>query len=157
MNFREASAEDIPALVDLGTEFFVESNFFGELTIDKVEGAATFGYMIEAKDHVVLVAEDDAEIVGFIIFDVVRYYTVEYVSHLFLLYAKAEYRRKGLGRDLLKEAEKIAYARGSRRFYCSSTAGFSDSGQTDKKLLNLYRRFGYKELGCFVMKELENV
>lgn len=157
IEIRRATLDDIPQMVDVGTQFFVESNFFGGLTIDKVQGAGTFGYMIEAEDHEVLVAFDGENLIGFIIFDVVRYYTVEPVSHLFLFFVLSEYRKTAVGRDLLLEAERIATERGAKRIYCSSTAGFDDGGKTNKRLLNLYKRFGYQELGCFVMKGLGDV
>jgi ribosomal protein S18 acetylase RimI-like enzyme len=154
MMIRQATAEDIPQMVDVGTEFFKESNFFGGLTVDPVCGAGTFGYMIASQDHVVLLAMDEEKLVGFIIFDYVRYYTVELVSHLFLFYVLPEYRNGLLGVRLLREAERIAKEKGSKRFYCSSTAGLDTDGRTDKKLLNLYKRLGFEELGCFVMKGL---
>lgn len=157
IEIRPATPEDIPQLVDVGAAFFVESNFFGDLTIDKVQGAGTFGYLIAAEDNHVLVAMDDGNLIGFISFDVVRFYTVEPVSHMFLFYVIPEYRRTVLGRDLLQKALEVAAACGSKRFYASSTAGFNDGGKTNKRLLNLYRRFGFEELGCFAMKGINNV
>jgi GNAT superfamily N-acetyltransferase len=154
ITYRSATAEDIPAMVDMGVEYFEESNFLGGMTVDTVQGAGTFGYMIESQDHEVLLALDGEELVGFIIFDFVRYYTVELVSHLFLFYVKKSHRASRIGLDLLLKAEEIATAKGSKRIYCSSTAGIDADGKTDKKLLNLYRRLGYEELGCFVMKGL---
>ena len=152
IEIRTATPEDIPQLVDVGTAFFVESNFFGDLTIDKVQGAGTFGYLIAAEDNHVLVALDGEKLVGFISFDVVRFYTVEPVSHLFLFYVLPEYRKTAIGRDLLQRALDVAAEHGSKRFYASSTAGFDDGGKTNKRLLNLYLRFGFEELGSFVMK-----
>jgi ribosomal protein S18 acetylase RimI-like enzyme len=157
IEIRPATADDIPQLVDVGTEFFVESNFFGDLTIDKVQGAGTFGYLIAAEDNHILVAMDEGKLVGFISFDVVRFYTVEPVSHMFLFYVIPEYRKTLLGRELLQKALEVAAAHGSKRFYASSTAGFNDGGKTNKRLLNLYRRFGFEELGCFVMKGINDV
>lgn len=157
ITYRPATADDIPQMVDVGIEFFKESNFFGGLTVDPVQGAGTFGYMIESQDHEVLLAMDGDKLAGYIIFDYVRYYTVELVSHLFLFYVLPEYRKTRIGLELLLAAEKIATEKGSKRIYCSSTAGIDADGRTDKKLLNLYKRLGYEELGCFVMKGLGNV
>ena len=157
ITIRRATAEDIPQMVDIGENFFSESNFLDGLTIDQEQGAYTFGYMIAAEDQEVLVAVEEDKLIGFIIFDVTRYYTKELISHLFLFYVLPAWRGTRVGLDLLQKAEAIATERGAKRIYCSSTAGFSDDGKMDQKLLDFYKRCGYAELGCFVMKGLGNV
>lgn len=153
---RPATSKDIPRIIDeLGATFFSESNFAGGLTPDPVQAAGTFGYMIASQSHEILLAEnEDQRLIGFLAFDFVRYYTVELVSHMFLFYVHPDFRTASLGRDLLLAAQKVAKEKGAHRFYGSSSAGVDNSGRVDKKMLSLYKRLKFKELGCFVMKEL---
>ncbi len=154
---RDAEIPDIDGIVDIGPFFFQESNFKDNNEYDPEQTAYTFGYMIASPEHEVLVACVEGRVIGFIAFDVSRYYTTKPVAHLFLFYVLPQFRHLTTGRHLLKQAVARAKQRGAARFYAASTAGIDDGGKIDKTLLNLYRRMGFSELGCFVYKELADV
>lgn len=155
---RQAEESDIPHIVDIGPKFFAESNFTDNNDYDPEQTAYVFGYMIASEEHVVLVAYNPEGILtGFIAFDVMRFYTKKPIAHLFLFYVAPEFRKLAIGRHLLKNALEIAKNKGAVRFYAASTAGIDDGGKINKTLLNLYKRYGFTELGCFVQRELHNV
>lgn len=154
ITIREATPSDVDQIVSTGDSFFNESNF-REFDYDSEQCAYWIGYMAASETDVVLVAVDENDkLMGFLIFDITRFYTKQLMAHMFLFYVFPEYRNTGLAVRLLKRAEEIATERGAARFYASSSAGFADDGKMDKKLLDFYLRSGYSELGCFVMKGL---
>lgn len=151
---RRALLKDIPAIVDFSPAFFAESNF-RDCQFDPVATAGTAARLIEGEDSNLFLALDDEKIVGFICYEIVAPFSVEKVAQLFAVYVLPSHRLSEIGDALFDVAELAARLTGAFRFYASATAGFSDSGKTEKRMLNLYRRRGYAELGCFVMKELK--
>lgn len=153
----EATADDVPEIVSIGTRFFEESaDFFKRLTIDVEAGRDCFLRAINDPNSHMLVArlEDTGMMVGFIAFDTARFYTVEKVAHLFLFYVLKEYRLSAAGKDMLAAAKAKAKEMGAAVFYASCTGGIDDGGRTNRLLLNLYRKNGFDEVGAFVRAEL---
>lgn len=142
-------------MINLGEDFYNESNF--DKGYDPVQFAFILGQIISQDDQYLMVAEKDNKIVGFISFDVVRYYTRYLVSHLFLLYVDKAHRGKAVAAKMIQKATDEAKRHGARYFYGSSTAGFRDNGRNDKALSLIYKRQNFEENGFFVRKDLSYV
>jgi len=154
MKIRRGTKEDIPVIVAMGDKFYEESNF-EEGGFDPVRFAQTLGYACACDTHHVLVAENDDEIIGFIIFDISRHYTKYPVSCMFLLYVDKDKRVHNAGKLLVSEAVRFATNKGCKYFYGSSSAGFDDDGRTDRGLRAIYKRQGFEDNGFFMRKVLQ--
>lgn len=150
---RQATLDDIPKIVNLGYDFYVKSNFSDD-GYDPVQMAYTTAYSIEDPDQYVLVAvNEDNVIVGFISFDVVRYYTTYPVAHMFLLYPDDEKMGYFITSKMVKVGCEIARERGAKYFYGSSSAEI-DEGRSNEALRLMYKRQGFEDNGFFMRKEL---
>lgn len=153
INYRNVTFEDITKIVDLGDVFFNESNF-DDSEYDPLQFAYTLGYIYDDENQHILVADCDDNIVGFVIYDMVRYYTKSKISHMFLLYVHPDFRAKHVCSNLIAKASLHAKKEGCRYFYGSSSAGFSDNGRNDKVLEKIYTRQGFTDNGFFMRKDL---
>lgn len=150
---RPATLDDIPRIIDdLLWTFHHESDMSGITTFSPEAAAERMGYIIASK-WVFLVAEEEGRLVGLISFSIEPRDTVELLAFMDKLYVHPSWRGTPTGRDLLKAGISGCQQAGAVRIYASSAAGFRDDGKTDRILLNLYKKFGFEELGCFVRKD----
>jgi len=110
----------------------------------KVERAGAFRRALREKDHLILIAEAEAQIVG--VLHMLFY--LDFVhgglnSHILLLYVEEGYRGKGIGRALLDEAVKHAVEKGAAEMHVDTV--FEDAAK-------FYKKHGFKDDG--VMLEL---
>ena len=81
----------------------------------------------------VLVAEENGEIIGFCMASLIS----ESVGHLMVLYAKPEFRRRGIGRKLLQEILKRLMANYKVKEVVLEVR------KSNTAAINLYRSFGF--------------
>lgn len=142
--FREATEADIPRLVELGAEFFAESEFpqFAEYSPGNFEH--TLKIFVESpSERLYVFAPEGRQIEGFIAYSYSALYTVAPLAMLFLFYVSPKYRKGPAGRLLVNLAVKDARLSGATAFYAGAMAGIKG---TRKTLANLYRRMGFDEL-----------
>ncbi|MEM3597049.1 MAG: GNAT family N-acetyltransferase [Candidatus Bathyarchaeia archaeon] len=111
----------------------------------EIERTTAFVDVLRDDNHVVLVAEVDGQIAGFL--HLLFYTDILHGglnSHVLLLFVKAKYRGKQIGRKLLDEAVKQAIRRGAIEMHVDTT--FEEAAK-------FYRKYGFKDDG--VMLELQ--
>lgn len=110
----------------------------------KVERAGAFRKALREKDHLILIAEAEAQIVG--VLHMLFYLDVVnggLNSHILLLHVEEGYQGKGIGRALLDEAVKHAAERSAAEIHVDTV--FEDA-------VKFYKKYGFKDNG--VMLEL---
>ena len=131
---RKAKQEDISQIIELDFENFsnvYDKNFY----IDKIN----FGMMI--------VAQDDKKIVGFILFNILFD-----ESEIYKVVVSQEYRRKNIARSLM-ENYFVAMKEN-----CVSKI-FLEVRESNKNAIKLYRKFGFRDIKIienYYSKPLEN-
>jgi ribosomal protein S18 acetylase RimI-like enzyme len=116
MTIREVKMEDAPSLrellIDIG--WFNQGKIAEEGFIQKLERMVAWN--IEGEDHLLLVAEENGEIIGYVAIHFIPYLFMGspegYISELFV---KNAARGKGVGSRLLSEAVKEGISRGCSR------------------------------------------
>lgn len=152
VNVRSGNMSDIESVCDLGILFFEESNF-KELTIDVPRFKEVMQDALSRGELDLEVAEYDNVIVGFLVWGMERYYTVETLASMFLFYVHPEFRSaSSAGKDLLRAATEEAKARGAKAFYAASTAGISAG--VDTRMENMLLKNDFELLGRFGRKIL---
>ncbi|MEM1942711.1 MAG: GNAT family N-acetyltransferase [Candidatus Caldarchaeum sp.] len=110
--FRKAEKRDLPKLVELNIRLKRLNEEFDPLLRVRSDIAETsrtyFEQAIDAPDSLVIVAEDEGKVVGFIKADIKerRFYDPPMEGNIVEFYLLPEYRRKGVGALLLDHAIK---------------------------------------------------
>lgn len=149
--FREAVAEDLDDLVQLGAEFFAESEFGNFTEFDPDNFRMSIAHLIGSENGFVFVFRPEGEIEGFVAFTLECSYTKHPIALLFLLYATPAYRKSAAGRLLMKLSLDMAEAYGARAFYAGAMSGVPGTGKT---LANMYRKMGFEDLAFWGRKIL---
>jgi len=153
VTIREARENDVEGLVDLVVRLKRLNSEFDPLFSarnDCVERARE--YLISAirdnKNHLVLVAEDAGKIVGILKADIRErlFYSPTIEGAIVDFYVMPEYRRKGLGRQILDKAIAILRERGAQLI----TAEFPTQNQI---AINFYNKMGFRPLVNIYAKE----
>ena len=154
--FRDFVESDVERIVEMGADFFAESEFpdFAEYSEDNFRQTVNGIVMSPALEGFVF--EMDGVIEGFIFYHLECAYTVKPIALMFLFYVTPEFRRSPVGRELLDIAEGHAKACGATVFYAGAMAGIQSANRT---LKNLYVKAGYDELywGRKILKGNEDV
>ncbi len=128
MKIRSAKEEDLPKIMKL-KDMKDEQRILGRMQKAE-EGQVTY-----------LVAEDNGEIIGHVL---VKFYgkdsAPEYPD-IEDAYVLEKERSKGIGSELIKEAEKVAKEKGFKKI------GLAVNPTLNPKAKALYERLGYKETG----------
>jgi len=141
MIIRRAVPADRKRLLTLYAAF-LETDRFADMKHD------SFLEIVESKDHLVLVAEDDDRLMGFITASarlVVRY--PHPIWQIDELYVDADSRGHGLGGKLIKEVEKLVRSRGGGGIYVQS-------GYQHEPAHTFYEHNGYEKRGHYFLKVL---
>lgn len=145
---RLGTADDFVALArpgGLAEAFFEESEFARFTRYDPEQFIKTVGPRVADGNMILLLALRLGEPVGFMMFNIARHYSTDKLAHMFLLYVRPQDRGSRLGRMLVAAATSIARREGAVAFYVGSSANIS--GKNDKRLMNLFSKFGFKPLG----------
>jgi GNAT superfamily N-acetyltransferase len=150
--FRFLTEDDIAGLVDLGCEFFLESEFPGFSTFapGRFEGVLRRSLDNPYFPTFVFVPEGRPE--GFLTVQLDNPYTVELLALGFLFYVTPPYRKSPAGRILQSLA--LAYAKdcGAVAYYGGVMSGVET---VQKTMPNLYRKLGFEDLwwGRLILKD----
>lgn len=147
----KGSLADLDSIIDLGILFFDESNF-KHLTCDPVRFKEVVTNAVSDEEMCIDVARCEGHVVGFSLWAWERYYTVEHIASIFLLYIHPKFRGKGIDRALTKFSTARAESMGAAVFYSASTAGIADT--VDRKMENMLAKQGFELLGKFGRKVL---
>ncbi|PLC68846.1 GNAT family N-acetyltransferase [Vulcanisaeta sp. EB80] len=153
VTIREARENDVEGLVDLVVRLKRLNSEFDPLFSARNDCAErTREYLISAirdnKNHLVLVAEDAGKIVGILKADIRErlFYSPTIEGAIVDFYVMPEYRRKGLGRQILDKAIAILRERGAQLI----TAEFPTQNQI---AINFYNKMGFRPLVNIYAKE----
>jgi predicted N-acetyltransferase YhbS len=137
---RKAQPEDLPALLDMGRDFFDHSANSAFTTFDENSLTATLiALMSGVAGGSLLVAETDGEVVGMAACVVFPFYANHstLIGQEMFWWVKPEHR-KGIGGAILDELEAEAKRKGAKIFI-----GANLSGERSAAFERLYRRRGY--------------
>jgi len=149
ITFRPARADDASCLGVLSTQVFLDTYATAGINAalaDEVltlHSVAAYEALLADPGVTLLVAECDGNLVGFsqVINDAPDPQVPEpAAAELRRLYVQQGFIGRGLGRDLLRQAEKAAAARGAEMLWLTAWAG-------NVRALRFYPRCGYDELG----------
>lgn len=130
---------------DAGGWFRLRKNLWDQMSDSENKSEMT-GIFENSDTQLVLVAEDDGELIGFLeasIRPFVEDCQTENVGYLEGWWIEPEYRRKGIGRELVNQAENWAREKG-----CKEMASDSEIG--NDLSLKAHRKLGYQETSRLV-------
>ena len=139
MNIRLAEPNDLPALLDMGREFFEHSGNSRFTTFDEPSLTATLiGLMSGVPTGCVLVVETEGRVVGMAGCVVFPFYANRntLIGQEVFLWVNPDYRG-AVGEALLDELEAAAMHKGAKVFINANLAG-----ERDKAFARYYRRRG---------------
>ena len=149
ITFRPATADDVDCLAMLSTQVFLDTYAPDGISPAHAREAlsrhsvACYAELLAQADVTLLVAERAGHLVGF---SVVRngaghaLVAQPAAAELERLYVQEAFTGRGVGRDLLRQAEKAAAARGAEMLWLTAWEG-------NARALRFYPRCGYEHLG----------
>ncbi|MFB6470674.1 MAG: GNAT family N-acetyltransferase [Vulcanisaeta sp. AZ3] len=153
VTIREARESDVDNLMDLVVRLKRLNGEFDPLFSarnDCAERAREYllNAIRDSKSHLVLVAEDYGKIIGVIKADIRErlFYSPSIEGAIVDFYIMPEYRRKGLGRQILEKAISLLRERGAQLI----TAEFPTQNQI---AINFYNKMGFRSLISVYAKE----
>jgi len=151
MKVRAAGYSDVDRIADLGDEFWGQTVYAKQGAVYHGEQARKFLYQI-INNGIVLVAEDDDGVQGFILLAIVPIpWCLDALTATELAYyVTPEKRKGGAGIRLLREAENVAKDRGIK--YISMAHVNSVDPATPE---SVYTRLGYSKTETFFSKDLK--
>lgn len=157
MNFivREAMHSEIPAIVRLAKDFFDESNFSRSgLTADLDAYRRTIEnyWRYPSVKSFVALDSDNGDLLGYVHVYMQQDYTVEKVGEMYQFYVVPRARKTPVTRELVAAACHQFDEWGCARSYCECAPGLPDE-KSIKTFSNLWRKFGYVEVGVTLMRE----
>ncbi len=141
----DLTAEDRDLMAVLAEEFHKESHQ-GQFTTYSAEN---FKNTIKTYQSAMLgfAAFDKGACVGFIIFNINKDYTEEYIAELAIMYIREDYRKFEVVNELMERCDTRMKYLGAAGAYIESTAGFDDGGKNARAFRMWGRRFGYFPIG----------
>ncbi|MCY1708365.1 GNAT family N-acetyltransferase [Pannonibacter sp. SL95] len=144
---RQATPQDIPAIIDLLYTLHSESPVYSEEPVDEFYVEANLLQMLESEGAVVLI---DDEYRGFMIGAFApNWFSRTVQAYEVILCIAPEHRGGILAARLIKEFERYAKSKGA----VTVSAGAS-TGMSDERTINLYIRLGYVAKTPTVTKRL---
>lgn len=143
---REATAEDIPTLLEYGNRFVPHLGF--PIEADSVSLENTFYQLIDEPNCILLVDEGVKGAIGGIIYPHF-FNTRSFVCQEVFWWVSEDERKSGLGGKLIKAFEEKARKKGASRIGMICILNDETSGLDD-----YYRKLGYRELESTFVKEL---
>lgn len=149
LTIREATAEDLQAVVALAPEFFAMSPYTAITTLDPASASASLTALQANPLGVVLVARHEKAVVGFIFGSLTPLYfnTAYTVAVEAGWYVIEAYRNDRAGLSLLWAFEDWAFQNGAKAVVMSALA-------TNPKVLQTYRKAGYTPVETTALKVL---
>ena len=138
--FRKADKTDIPKLIDLISQL-----------VYRIDTEKLYENLIQYQDQA-WVLESGGEILGCLAFHILQqFHSTEKHMRIVSLIVDEKHRRKGIGKDFLREAERVAVEKGCSVIELTSAAYRISSGAHD-----FYKQQGYHAEGkkVYFRKEL---
>ena len=144
MRFREATLDDVPALVAMGERFRSSSTYQVHIPSNMAQLVETFSLLITHETGVIFVAELDRKLVGMIVMLIQpHFFSGDLLAQELVWWMDEAHRGKGL--KLLKIAETWARARGAVRMQVSAPTADVE---------RVYMRVGYTRVESNWMRAL---
>ncbi len=148
---REAVADDIPRLVEMGQAFFTVMGMLEPITFDGETFSRALEALIEGDDGAVFVADED-EVIGFIggmVFPL--FFNARHLTGQEMFWWVDEDRRKGgAGRDLCTALEEWARGKGAGSFTMVALESLRPVA-----VAAIYERVGYKLTEYHFVRQFE--
>lgn len=151
LDFRLATVEDVPALVELGREQFETSNY-ASIGIEYSE-TVTERYLTNILEHMLsphILATVAGEVVGGVNFYYDFAFSKKPIAVMNNFFVTKKYRRTGIGRLLILMAEDIAKDDQA----CAFFAPVNNGGAHIQSLGNLLAKTGFRMSGYIMTKGL---
>ena len=153
VTLRKAGLSDIPGLAEID-RFGEELNSFSGLDAldphhEKDTGPTYCETFIRGKRKWCYLAEDDGQMVGFILFNIERrpsYYQIKEIGYIDLLRVIPGMRKKGIGRMLFEAARDVLAEEGIRYLKLSV--------HTDNEAREAWERIGFQEYRVDMWREV---
>lgn len=148
---RDVRLSDFEAIYKMCLRFYDESNFH-KYTFDRDKLIETINTFFTEAVHCRIAFAGDAP-VGFMAWTYERYWTKESTGHLFLFYVDKAARGTDAARALVHELDLCTKRADVVALYVASTGGFSDNLKNEALFTNLFKKFGFKDMGRVLIKE----
>lgn len=145
MPIREATEQDIPRIVEMGSRSLVDGPYAGKLE-DCPEQTAEFSLGIIRDQGKVVVSEDDGKLTGLFGFILYKHpFTGKQTAYELMWWVEPEYRKSFTGIALLRAAQRIARDLGAVHMQVSAPT--EQVGQA-------YKALGYEKIEVLYQKDL---
>ena len=151
MKIRVATKDDVPILVQFGKDFIQESPNFSERGYVEQLAAEHFLKLING-EGVIFIVENEGNFCGAYIGGMGgEWFNSQKIAFDYVMYVKPEYRKTSVASMLVKAFIDWAQLMGADRVQCGTTTGVEAAS-----CINLYKRFGFKDVGVLLDLELRN-
>lgn len=153
MLIREATAADLPLLIRAGEAFLTLSKTYGAVQHDRERITNAASMWAESPNHVILLAEQDNQPVGFFIgYHYANWFDGDWQASDIMLFVLPTARGQGVGKALLGRFVDWCRERGVRRAFVGNTARIAGS-QAD----STYKALGFEHVGALYSMEFSDV
>ncbi|MEB3312370.1 MAG: GNAT family N-acetyltransferase [Snowella sp.] len=152
---RQGSSKDRPHLINFMNlayqELFPNQRDFNHLiqTVNQYFSSETPLWWVEAEGNLSPTPALILPIAGLWMGNAIDQITGDRYAHIFLLYVVPEYRRRGIAKALLQQAQDWATARGDRQI------GLHVFPQ-NQAAINLYQQFGFQTQSIAMLKKINS-
>lgn len=144
ISIRKASKEDLDIILELNKNLFSYETQFNreynqEWTYSDI-GKSYFQKRIENDASIVLLAEVDKKVVGYLVafIDSYPFRSVNPIAEIENMFIEEKYRKHGIGKKLIDETKTIAQKRGAKRI---KVAAFAQNSPA----IHFYRTCGFND------------
>ena len=155
ISIREAKIEDLEAIQNFNNKLCAKENREFDPTINPEfatteSGKEYFKESIESDTKIALVAEDNDEIIGYIvggIEEVSDYRNITNICEVENMWVDEKYRSQGIGKQFMDKLEIWAREKGINRMRAITS-------YKNEKAIKFYKREGYSEYDLILEKDL---
>lgn len=154
MNIRKAKSEDLDPILNLNKALFdYEMQFSDQYNLDwtySETGKNYFRDRIQSESAIVLVAEENETIIGYIVCYINKYSfrRVNPIAELENMFIDEKYRREGVGKILIQEVKEEAKKKGVKRLKVEALA-------KNNKALKFYESQGFEDFEVILETKLD--
>lgn len=141
MIVREATAADLPGLLEIAKEFIAETGY--GWTYDEDAASRRFLLHIEYPEGAVIVAEESGELAGLAILAHDQDFMAQRLGYVVKFYVRAPYRGTIAARGMVVGAVEWFQHNLCWMAFATATANIGE----DKLFANLFGKFGFKAIG----------
>jgi len=155
---RDAYQSEIPQIVKLAGQFFLESDFSRSgLTVDLNRYRKTLEnyWRYPSVKSIVAISEEEenyGEVLGYVHVYMQQDYTVESVGEMYQFYVQPKARGSRVPRALVEAAVKQFDEWGCARSYAECAPGLPNEKHL-KTFSNLWAKFGYRQVGVTLLRQ----